>query len=148
MLKIKSFFLVGLLTMSLASTAKAEHHHHISLFAGATHAEEISYGTYGLDYEYHLTPQWSLGVGYESIATDPSTTVATIFVAYHFDQNLKFIAGIGQESIDGESEGLQRLGIGYDFHFGEFTLGPVVAYDFLENGHTGVEYGLAYGYGF
>ncbi len=123
------------------------HHHHISLFTGATHAHEVSYGTIGLEYEFRLNDLLGLGANYEKIQSDPEATSTILFGCFHFG-DLGVIAGLGQEENDGHSSNVQRLGALYYFNFEPYSISPSVAYDFIEGGHSAITFGILWGVGF
>lgn len=140
-------FILSALTYNYAFAG--DHHHHVAIFTGATHAHGVSYGTVGLEYEYRLTEMWGLGGLYESIQTNPSTAVTVLFGSLHIDA-LKFSAGFGKETINGHSESLQRLSLAYDFDVNvqALTVSPSVSYDFINGGQSAVLYGILWGLGF
>lgn len=136
------------LTMALSSfTFASDHNHHVALFTGATHSHELSHGTFGIDYEYKFSEMWGIGGMYETIQTDPSTTVVLVTGSFHLD-DFMLTAGIGKEEVHGHSEGLKRLGAVYHFHVSSFTVAPSLNYDFIDDGNSAVVYGILWGVGF
>jgi hypothetical protein len=136
------------LTFVLSSyTFANDHKHHVALFTGATHSHELSYGTFGLDYEYKFSDMWGVGGLYEKIQTDPSTTVVLLQGSFHLD-DLMLTAGIGKEENHGHSEGIKRIGAAYHFHVSSFSIAPSLNYDFIDDGNSAVVYGILWGVGF
>jgi hypothetical protein len=152
------------------------HSHHLGLFVGATSKFEEG-GTYfslGLEYEYLLDKEhgrWKLGVVGELIfghKTEYLIAVPVIFRAY---KGLFVLAGPGLEWFPsheeegdehhdphamGNSEGseggydthvLLRIGAGYQFHVGKFSITPVVNLDMWRKHHSLV-WGISIGRGF
>ncbi len=138
-----------------------EHHvhpHHIAIFGGATTPAdyfELDYTepTAGIEYEYRL-PFWNqvLGIGVfgEVIFADHLAYLGGGLLFAHPIGGLKIFAGGGVEAVDEEdgmhTESLIRGGAGYDFHFGQFSAGPLISVDYIHE-HFYLVYGLSFGIG-
>ena len=76
-------------------------------------------------------------------------------VLYYMSSNWWLRAAPGIEIVTEEEnentkshvEFLSRIGSGYEFHFGQFSLTPSVNYDFVRN-HDALVFGLNLGLGF
>jgi len=130
------------------------HAHHLSLFLGATTLEGHTHPTVGADYIYWLP------VVDRRVGLSPLVDVA-------FSAHLEVLAGLGvamrapwglrltvapalvavHEEDGWHRHIVGRVNMGYDLHFGHFSLGPVVDADFGAD-HTAYVYGVAGGYGF
>ena len=128
----------------------AEHDHHLALFLGATHVEESTYPTVGLDYEYRLpflNRLFGVGPMVEYIHEDHAVLIGAVALYLHPWAGLKLFSDAGYEYSEEHGDFLVRLGAGYDFHLGSVSLTPTAAVDFV-HGHTAIVGGLALGYVF
>ncbi|MFN8847753.1 MAG: hypothetical protein ACK5V3_12020 [Bdellovibrionales bacterium] len=143
---MKPLISIFVLLFSLTTFASGEgsHHHHVSLFTGATHLDDVSYGTLGLEYEYRLTERWGVGGLYEKIDTEHPITITMLFACLHLG-DLGLTGSYGKEEYDGHSKYLKRIGATYNFYFNQYTVAPNVAYDFIDGGKTDVVYGILWG---
>jgi len=136
------------------ATHDAAHAHHLSLFVGATTLKGHTHPTLGADYIYWLP------VVNRRVGLSPLVDVA-------FSAHLEVLAGLGvamrapwglrltvapalvavREEDAWHRHFVGRVNVGYDLHFGHFSLGPVVDADFGAD-HTAYVYGVAGGYGF
>ncbi|MCP5057285.1 MAG: hypothetical protein GY937_11245 [bacterium] len=114
---------------------EAESLHHLSVILGATDNEEATGFTLGLDYEY----EWSERVGFGAVLENAFGDVdALVFLAVadlHLWRGLTLQTGPGVEFIhggheSGEREAVFRLGLVYEFEFGQFFVAPQAHYDF------------------
>lgn len=142
------------------------HHtkHHIALFNGITSNldHETSDYTFGVDYEYRINPLIATTVLAEYIAAESEEVIVGAGVAFHPYRGLKLVAApmlifaeehaaehlSTQEGSDQKKEGTFafRAGAAYEFHFGRFSVGPVVNYDMGQT--NAFSYGIAAGIGF
>lgn len=136
---------------------QGKHNHHTAIFIGATNNQHAGHTdfTLGTDYEYRLpfaNHQFGTGFFGEIVFADHKETIIGVPLIFHPTSALKFLAGAGlifAEDHHGESEShfLTRLGTGYDFHLGNFSLSPTFNADFVD-GHTSLVYGISIGTGF
>ena len=152
------------------------HNHHLGLFVGATSKFEEG-GTYfslGLEYEYLLDKEhgrWKLGVVGELIFGHKTEYLIAVPVIFQVYDGLFVLAGPGLEWFpsheeegdehhdphamgngDGSGGGysthvLLRIGAGYQFHVGKFSISPMVNLDMWRKHHSLV-WGIAIGRGF
>ncbi len=159
-----------------AHEAEAEahqiHRHHIGLFFGGTSnlkKEETDF-TLGFEYEYRLSKKmarWSIGLIGELIFAHKTEYLLVVPVilrvtdaffirvgpgvewAHHNEEN-----GHGDihaaEAANGEgreTEFFVRVGIGYGFEVGKFSITPTLDFDFFRS-RTAIVWGIAIGKGF
>lgn len=139
--------------------------HHIALFGGATtnfHLEHTDV-TIGLDYEYHASHRFGVGIIGDYVMADYAETLVLVGVFYHPVSSVKLIIGNGlafteeTETTDlhddhGDSNPeagttshyVLRLGVGYDLHVDNISFGPSIAWDSI-NGHSSIAYGVTVG---
>ena len=134
-----------------ALAAEGGHHpHHIAVVSGiASHDSEES-GYLGLEYSYRLSDRWSLGGFYEEVSGDFDLQVLGLVANRHFSSGWKIGAGPGIERKLKKNKDLLllRLTGGYDWHFGNWSIGPVITYDLIESGESTGYIGVAVGFGF
>ncbi|WP_247664636.1 hypothetical protein [Pseudoalteromonas sp. MMG010] len=136
LVKLSLFFI---LILSHNAFAAAEATHIPGVFIGATHAQDETEFTYGIEYEYKFTSQWGAGVVYEradSAHHDDGVSVLLASVYYHPTKSIRLGVGFGEERIGGDhphEEDLYRVSAAYDFHIGNFGLAPTLAVDFIDD---------------
>ena len=105
--------------------------------------------TVGLDYVHMFNRYWGVGGYLDFAAGGLKSRVLGAGVSFHPIEPLFIMVGPGIEWVDGESQGLIRVGTGWEFEVGENTLmGPAVFVDFLENGKLAWFVGAQLGYEF
>ncbi len=121
--------------------------HHLSVFVGGSHVEDLTEFTIGLDYEYRIN--YFLGVGSViEYATENINATSLLFVAdLHIWRGFAIQAGPGVEFRNGESAAVGRIGGLYEFEFSDYTLSPQVHVDITDQENTLV-FGLAFGVSF
>ena len=67
-------------------------------------------------------------------------------VGYLFKFPLVLGAGIGAKSYEHDWGAFFRLMATYDFHLGDFSIGPMIMYDFFPNFKDIMSYGVTVGY--
>lgn len=129
---------VILLTSSFLTFAAEGKNHFPGVFVGATHAQDETNFTYGIEYEYKFTPKWGVGAVYEKTEKAHYSDGIDVKVAalyYHPYSYLRLGIGVGKEKIGGDhphTEDLYRMSINYDYHFGDFNIEPTFAVDFID----------------
>ena len=143
----------GLSAPVLAASGQNHFSNHIvGLFAGATsfegkHGREKE-ATYGIEYEYRLNANFSLGATYETSPDahhDDGVDVQLVNAYYRPDAHWRIGVGFGEEKVGGHhphDESLKRVGVAYDFHFDGFGVAPALNVDFV-NGHKAYVVGIA-----
>jgi hypothetical protein len=148
---------VFLLTMPLQVLAAEEkqeehkeshyHHNHVGLFLGSTHEEGEDEFTIGLDYEYRFSQYVGIGVLLEYVGEDDREGVGMVPLFLHPYKGFRWVAAAGVKPKAEETKFIWRLGIGYRFPIGNWTIAPEFNLDFTE-GKTVEVYGVSFGYGF
>jgi hypothetical protein len=128
---------------------KESHYHlnHIGLFLGVTHEEGEDEFTIGLDYEYRFSQYFGLGLLGEYVGEDAREGVGMGLLFIHPYKGFRFVAGAGVKPKAEETKFIWRLGIGYRFPIGNWTIAPEFNADFTE-GRVVEVYGVSIGYGF
>ena len=144
----------GLLSLLFAcfnvQAAEDGHHpHHFALAAGMAWHDSKNSEFIGADYIYSWENGWGVGGFYEEVDGDFDLQVIGLLFSRNFKSGWKFIFGPGVErKLDKDkSLALFRLQTGYDWHFGDWSLGPVATIDLIEDGNTTYYAGIAVGYG-
>jgi hypothetical protein len=139
------------------------HWNHIAVFDGATSKfeKEGTHFTLGLDYIRKFPPsgRWAISIFGEAIFEEHTEWLIGIPLFYRLYDNLWVRTGPGIEILQEEEhdhgetkteikvEFLWRVGIGYDFEFGKYSIAPSIDVDFGRS-TTAVVWGLNFGYGF
>jgi len=147
------------------------HRHHLSVFLGATTADvelggeggeagtESEEGegseettteteaTIGLEYQHRFSRAWGLALAFEYVGGGARNWMAGLGPVLHPVAGLELYAGPGFEHNEGENEFVFRVGLGYDFEVGRWSLTPAFNLDFVDGEHTYV-YGAYVGRGF
>ena len=138
------------MTLSASAFAGAGNHHAALFLGGTAVPDSKSYFTVGVDYVYKtglMDNKLSAGVFAEGFrATGYDVFIAGIPFVYQID-HAKVVVGFGVENKKSNNYGLVRLGTGYDFHFGNYSISPVLNFDYVKE-KTAVNYGVTFGIGF
>jgi hypothetical protein len=128
---------------------KESHYHlnHIGFFLGVTHEEGEDEFTLGLDYEYRFSQYAGIGALLEYVGEDAREGVGMGILFIHPYKGLRFLVAAGVKPKAEETKFIWRLGIGYRFPIGNWTIAPEFNLDFTE-GRTVEVYGVSFGYGF
>lgn len=143
-------FLIGTISVP-AKTEKPKHHedhYHLSGFAGFTTNYKGKNGyKIGLEYEHRLTDLIGLGGTFDFTGADFDIfafSVGTTF--YPFEFPLIPAVGIGAKSYEGKWKPFVRTMVLCDFHINDFSIGPMVMYDFFPDEKDIMSYGVTVGY--
>ena len=123
------------------------HRHHVGLMLGNTHEEGEDEFTIGLDYEYRFSQYFGIGLIGEYVGEDAREGVGMGLLFIHPYKGFRFLAGAGVKPKAEETKFIWRLGIGYRFPIGNWTIAPEFNVDFTE-GRVVEVYGVSFGYGF
>lgn len=136
----------------LAATAAEEgsHRHHVAVAAGAAAHNSETSAYLGVDYVYRFSGPWAVGVFYEEVSGDFDLRALGVSVGRYFDSGWKLAGGIGAEYKIKKDKtlALVHLTAGYDWHIGNWSVGPTATVDFIENGEQTYYLGVSVGYGF
>ena len=135
---LKLFATAFLLSACSSVLAAGGAKHLPGIFIGATHAQDESEFTYGIEYEYKLSDQLGLGALYEKTPDahyEDGVSIKLAQLFYHPNQNIRLGIGIGKEKIHGShsyTKDLYRTGVSYEIFVGDFVVAPTVAVDFID----------------
>jgi len=153
--KINRLALLALIVgaWSAPSTFAAEggaHPHHVAVVAGAARHNGKNSFAWGADYSYTFDNDVFLQGFYEQVRGDFNINAYGALVGKKFGHGWQAGIGAGIETKlkDGKNLALVRTMIGYDWHFGNWSFGPGVVYDIIEDESDTVYLGVAFGYGF
>ena len=135
--------------LSAEEEHKESHYHrnHVGLFLGNTYEEGEDEFTIGLDYEYRFSQYFGIGLLGEYVGEDAREGVGMGLLFIHPYKGFRFLAGAGVKPKAEETKFIWRLGIGYRFPIGNWTIAPEFNLDFTE-GRTVEVFGVSFGYGF
>ena len=143
--------LAGSLGASGAVAAEGERHpHHVAVATGgAWHGSETS-AFLGLDYAYTFENGYSAAIFIEQVRGDFDLAAYGLSFGKFFDNGFKFGTGPGFETKlkNDKTLFLWHVTVGYDWHFGSWSIGPVASYDFIEDASNTQYLGISIGYGF
>jgi hypothetical protein len=123
------------------------HRHHVGLLVGNTHEDHEDTFTVGLDYEYRFSQYLGIGGLLEYVGEDFREWVGLVPLFIHPYKGFRFIIAPGVKPKKDEEKFLWRVGVGYRFPIGNWTIAPEFNVDFSE-GEEGYVYGVSFGYGF
>lgn len=123
--------------------------HHLSMLFADTHIRSHGdYATLGIDYEYRVSQLLGLGVVLEQAYEGLNATTALAVADVHLHRGLIMQLGPGFEWMQHERIAVVRVGMLYEFEFGQFTLSPQLHWDFHDGHDNAVVAGLALGFAF
>ncbi len=124
--------------------------HHIETSGGVAYHDGKTGAYTGIEYEYRFSQL--VGVGAFADTTFGGFDLAAFGAVANFHPrgSWKLLAGLGVErKIGGDKDkALLRVGAAYEFHVGNGTIAPVIAYDFLEDTKDVLYAGVAIGFAF
>jgi hypothetical protein len=151
--------LLGLLifastTLAQHETANPESHvphgpHHLSvLVADTQERNEGGNATFGIDYEYRVSPLIGLGAVIERAYGELDATTLLAVADIHIYEGFIMQVGPGFESGEGEKIFVARAGILYEFEYEKFTLSPQLHWDYHRGKDNAVVIAVALGFAF
>ena len=127
------------------------HRHHVAVFlGGAVRDEEETESGFagGIDYEYRIHRLVGVGAEVEVATGGLRDVVVVLPIALYPWRGLRLVAAPGAEiPNEGGAEFALRLGVGYRFPIGRFTIGPEFDADIIDGTATYV-FGVSFGVGF
>lgn len=135
---------------ALASIARAESAHHVSLLLGATElVDEDDVGfTYGIDYEYALDEHLGLGFVVERAEGDVDATSLFAVADIHLTPSLVLQVGPGFEWGETDDVGAFRVGGYYELEWDTTTFATTLSYDIADGEDNSIVLGFLVGFRF
>ena len=126
------------------------HPHHVAVAAGAARHNGKDAFSWGADYSYTFDNKVFLQGFYEQVRGDFNINAYGALVGKKFGHGWQAGIGAGVETKlkSGKNLALIRTIVGYDWHFGNWSIGPGITVDFIEDASDTVYLGVAVGYGF
>lgn len=153
LMKLFLTFLFLLLTASYLQAQgikKAKHledHYHLSVFAGfSTDLKGNTGHKLGIEYEYRVNKRVGVGGTFDFTGNDFeifSFSVGADFYLFKFPLILG--AGFGLKSVGSKWKPFIRTLATYDFHIGQFSLGPMLMYDIYFENKDIISPGITFG---
>ena len=142
------------LPMAFAQTqilANEEVHqpHHLALAGGVGWHDSEDSAFLGIDYFYAVSNSWGLGAFYEEVNGDFDLQAWGVLAKASWGHGFSFAFGPGYEYKLAKDKTLFlfRLQGGYSWHFGSWSVGPVITADLIEDGNSTYYAGFTVGYG-
>ena len=139
--------------LAAGETEEAEHghsHHHLEATFGAGYTDGKNGVFTGFEYEYRVNPMFGVGAFVDGTFDGFELAAVGVVANFHPTGRWKVLTGLGVERKIGDDKDKRffRVGGAYEFHVGNGTISPTVAYDFLENHKDVVYAGVAIGFEF
>ena len=116
----------------------------IAIFLGLTTNKDATAGTFGVDYQYRLSPPIGLGLVLDHAAGDiKSTLLAPALFLHLLSWEVTLAPGI--EFVDSETFFVFRGGIAYEIKLPYFSIYPAINVDFERGGEPALVYGFGFG---
>jgi hypothetical protein len=135
-------------------TASEESHiphgpHHLSVLLADTRvSNEDRSATFGIDYEYRVSPLIGLGTVVERAFGELDATTILAVADIHIYEGFIMQVGPGFEAAEGERIFVARAGILYEFEYENFTLSPQLHWDYHRRNENAVVVAIALGFAF
>ena len=128
--------------------AHHENHYHLSAFVGFTTNYKGKKGyKLGIEYEYRLTDIIGVGGTFDFTGADFDIFAFSIGSDFYiFQFPLIPAVTIGAKNYEGKWDPFVRVMAVYDFHFDDFSIGPMIMYDLFPNQKDIMSYGITVGY--
>lgn len=126
------------------------HPHHVAVVAGvARHGSKNGFA-WGADYSYTFANKVFLQGFYEQVRGDFNISAFGALVGKRFGHGWQAGIGPGVETKlkSGKNLALLRTNIAYDWHFGNWSFGPGITLDIIEDESDTVYLGVGFGYSF
>jgi hypothetical protein len=124
--------------------------HHLEATFGAAYNDGKTGSYTGFEYEYRFSGLFGVGAFVDQTFDGFDLAALGVVANFHPAGRWKVLTGLGVErKIGGDKDkALLRVGGAYEFHVGNGTISPTVAYDFIEDGKDVVYAGVAIGFEF
>lgn len=136
--------------VTITSAVAADHPHHVAVGTGGAWHDGKSSAYLGVDYAYTFDNGWSAAVFTEQVRGDFDIAAYGIAVGRFFESGWKFSTGPGMETKLKSNKNLflWHVNVGYDWHIGNWSVGPMASFDYIEDASNTVYLGVSLGYGF
>ena len=121
-----------------------ESRNEIALFLGLTTNKDATAATFGIDYQYKLSPLAGLGLVIDHAAGDIKSTIVAPGLFLHL-LSWEFTLAPGVEFVDDETKFVFRTGVEYEIKLPYFSISPAINVDFERNDEIALVYGLSFG---
>jgi hypothetical protein len=124
--------------------------HHVEATFGAAFYDGKEGLFTGFEYEYRFGNRFGVGAFIDTTFSGFDLAAVGAVANYHPAGGWKIVGGLGVEQKIGYDRNklLLRVGGAYEFHVGNGTIAPMVAYDFIEDEKDVIYAGFALGFGF
>lgn len=126
------------------------HPHHLAMATGAAWHGSESSAYLGFDYAYTFSNGLAAAVFVEQVRGDFDLAAYGFAVGKFFDNGWKVSTGPGVETKlkNNKTLFLWHFNVGYDWHFGNWSVGPIASFDYIEDASNTTYLGVSVGYGF
>jgi len=126
------------------------HPHHVAVVVGAARHNGKNSVAWGADYAYTFDNNVFLQGFYEQVRGEFNISAFGVLIGKHFGHGWQAGIGPGVETKlkSGKNLAMLRMTIAYDWHFGNWSIGPGLTYDVIEDASDTVYLGVGVGYGF
>lgn len=133
-----------------ALAAEGAHPHHVAVAFGASRHDGKNSEFWGVDYSYTFQNNVYLLGFYEQVRGDFNISAVGVQVGKKFGHGFKIAIGPGVENKLKKNKNLAliRTTVGYDWHKGNWSFGPALSYDLIEDASNTAYVGFAVGFGF
>ena len=122
---------------------KEEARNELAVFLGVTTNEDATAFTFGLDYQYRISPIVGIGALVDHAAGDIKSTLVGPALLLHF-RKWEFTLAPAAEFLEDETVAAVRFGLEYEIKLPKFSISPAVNVDFERSGSPAAVYGLAF----
>ena len=125
------------------------HPNHMAVATGAARYKNDWSAYIGIDYIRSRPDGWGVGGFYEEVDGDFDLQVIGLLFSKNFHNGWKFNFGPGLERKIKKDKYLAvfRSQVGYDWHSGQWSWGPQLTLDLIEDGNSTWYAGISLGYG-
>ena len=139
----------GITPLAMAEEG-SRHPHHVAVAAGAAWHGSESSAYLGIDYAYTFKNGISAAVFVEQVRGDFDLAAYGFAVGRFFENGWKVSTGPGVETKlkNNKTLFLWHFNVGYDWRFGNWSVGPIASFDYIEDASNTTYLGISLGYGF
>jgi hypothetical protein len=116
----------------------------IAIFLGLTTNTDATAGTFGVDYQYRLSPPVGIGLVLDHAAGDINSTLLAPALFLHL-LSWELTLAPAVEFVDSETSFVFRAGLEYEIKLPYFSISPAINVDFERGGEPALVYGLSFG---